>query len=275
MAADGGDHSEYERREMEAIAEWKREEPGIVSKAFGIVAAPAVWLVKLVVPDAAVKGALQAANWVANSLADSADICRDGGVSSAAELRQGDLERCDRLADGVRSWAIRLATVEGVATGATGLPGLALDVPAVITLALRTVHKTGICYGYECKSEQDQNFAFGVLSASGANSMNEKLTALTTLRTIEVALAKQTWKAMAEKAATNQMSKEAGIIGVRTLAKQLGVNLTKRKALQAIPLIGAAVGASANGWFIREVAWAARRSFQERWLKDNDRFVES
>ena len=60
------------------------------------------------------------------------------------------------------------------------------------------------------------------------------------------------WKAMAQKATTNQMSKEAGVIGIKNLAKQLGINLTKRKVLQAIPAIGALVGASVNGWYIKE-----------------------
>jgi len=131
-----------------------------------------------------------------------------------------------------------------------------------------------MCYGYECCNELDQNFALGVLSASGANSMKEKVAALATLRTIEVTLVKQTWKAMAEKAAGLQFSKEAGIIAIRNLAKQLGINLTKRKALQAIPFIGAAVGASVNGWYIKEVGWAARRAFQERWLTDNHKVLE-
>jgi hypothetical protein len=54
----------------------------------------------------------------------------------------------------------------------------------------------------------------------------------------------------------------------------LGINITKRKALQAIPVIGAGVGASLNGWYIKEVGWAARRAFQERWFIDNRKLLE-
>ncbi len=93
-------------------------------------------------------------------------------------------------------------------------------------------------------------------------------------RAIEVTLAKQTWKKMAEQAAKEALSKEAGILAVRNLAKQLGINLTKRKALQSIPYIGAGIGASVNAWYIREVGWAARRAFQERWLIDNEKIIE-
>jgi hypothetical protein len=111
-------------------------------------------------------------------------------------------------------------------TGATGLPGLAADVPSIITLALRTIHKIGLCYGYESTNEMDKNFVLCILSASGANSMTEKLEALTTLRIIEVSISKRTWKAMAEKAASKQLSTEGGIIAIKRLAKQLGINLT-------------------------------------------------
>ena len=53
------------------------------------------------------------------------------------------------------------------------------------------------------------------MAASGANDMSEKLAALATLRSIEVTIAKQTWKKMAQTAAQGQMSKEAAIIGLK------------------------------------------------------------
>jgi hypothetical protein len=76
------------------------------------------------------------------------------------------------------------------------------------------------------------------------------------------------------KAARERLSKEAAIIGIRNLAKQLGINLTKRKALAAIPVIGATIGGTVNGWYLKEVGWAARRAFQERWLIDNNKIID-
>ena len=136
-------------------------------------------------------------------------------------------------------------------------------------LALRTIHKIGLCYGYECRSDMDKNFALGILSVSGANSMSQKIEALETLRLIKLTIAKQDWKIITGKAAGRQLSKEGGIIVIRNLTKQLGMNITKRKAMQAVPVIGAVVGASVNGWYLKDLGWTARRSFQERWLVDN------
>jgi hypothetical protein len=61
----------------------------------------------------------------------------------------------------------------------------------------------------------------------------------------------------------------AVILGAKAIAKQLGVNLSKRKMAQTIPVIGAGIGACVNGWYLSDVCWAARRTFQEKWLFAN------
>jgi len=261
--------TKYENEQLNAIQQWKKEEPGVISKSFGLAIEPLSWLVNKIVPEAAMKSALDFSSYIAQWLTDRDDILRDGNVSSIEELREKDLKLSDKMANEVHNWAIGVAVAEGAGTGIFGLPGVVADVPTIITLALRTVHKIGICYGYECESELDKMFVFGIMSASGSNSIEEKISALAALRSIEVTLAKVTWKKMAEKAAESQLSKEAAILTIKNLAKQLGINITKRKALAAIPVIGATIGGSVNGWYIKEVGWAARRAFQERWLIEN------
>jgi uncharacterized protein (DUF697 family) len=266
--------TKYEKKQVAEIREWKLEEPTVVSKALGVVLSPLTWLVEKIIPEAAIRGVLDFSSSAADWLTDTKDILRDAGVSSVAELKDHDLEISDDLANEVHNWAIGIAATEGAATGAAGVFGMAADIPAIIVIALRTIHKIGVCYGFEVKTKQDREFVLAILATSGANDMQEKTAALITLRMIEVAIAKRTWKELAQHAATNQMGKEAGLIAIKNLAKQLGVNLTKRKALQAIPAIGALVGGSVNGWFIKEVGWAARRAFQERWLIESHKVIE-
>ncbi len=266
--------SKYEQQQIVAIKKWKAEEPSVISKSMGIILSPVTWLINKIIPESAIRGALDFSSSAAEWLTDSKDILRDAGLSSVSELKSHDLEKSDTLANNVHNWAIGIATTEGGATGTFGLPGMAVDIPATIVLALRTIHKIGVCYGFEVKTKHDKEFVLGILAASGSNDMGEKIAALTTLRWVEVAIAKQTWKSLGQKAAQEQLGKEAGIIAIKNLAKQLGINLTKRKALQAIPAIGALVGASVNGWYIKEVGWAARHAFQERWLIENEKVIE-
>ncbi|KUO59693.1 MAG: ATPase [Gracilibacter sp. BRH_c7a] len=264
----------YENEQIVKIKEWKNEVPGVISKAFGIVVEPLGWLVKKVVPEAAIRGALDFSNAMAKWLTDTNDIKRDACVENMEELKTKNLQLSDKLADEVHNWAIGVGVAEGAGTGVLGLPGIAVDIPVVITIALRTIHKIGVCYGYEVRTQDDNEFILAIMSAAGANSVAEKNSALLLLRSIEVTIAKNTWKKLAQVAAEKQIGKEAGIIALRNLAKQLGINLTKRKALAAIPFIGGIIGGSVNGWYIKEVGWAARRAFQERWLIDNHKIID-
>ena len=43
-----------------------------------------------------------------------------------------------------------------------------------------------------------------------------------------------------------------GILSIKQAAKMIGINLTKRKSLQSIPVIGSGVGALMNGSFINK-----------------------
>lgn len=264
----------YEKQQLLLINKWKNEEPSVVNQAFGKALKPISWAIEKVIPEKAIQGLLDGANEVGRFFADKNDIIRDGKVTKLEDLKNKDLKLSDQLANEVHNWAIGLATTEGGVAGFFGLPGTVVDVPTVITFALRTIHKIGLCYGIDCKTEQDKKFVLGILAASGANSVEEKTAAILALRSIQNTIAKQTWKKMAEKAAQQPFGREAAILAVKNLAKQLGINISKRKALQAIPFIGAVVGASSNGWYIKDVGWAARRAFQERWLLENGKIID-
>ena len=195
---------------------------------------------------------------------------RKGGVSEIDALRTKDLKLSDKLANEVHNWAIGIASTEGVGSGIWGIYGLILDIPFIITFALRTIHKIGLCYGYRSKDEKGKQLILALLSAAGANTVSEKADAVKMLQVIDIMIAKQTLKTVTEKAVERQLAKEAVIISMKNLGRQLGINISERKVMQAIPAIGAVVGASVNGWFINDVGWAARRAFQERWLIDNN-----
>jgi len=266
--------NEYENKQVELIKDWEQQVPGVVSKGVGLLAKPAVWLVQKVVPQSAIRAALNAANGAGKKLADERDILRDGNVATIEALRSQSLETSDRLANEVHNWAIGMATAEGGAAGVTGVAGIAVDVPAILTLALRTIHKIGLCYGYRADTKEEQDFVLSILSAAGSNSQKEKTQALLALKTIEVVVQKQTWKEI-ERRAGQQAGKELGIIAIKNLCKQLGINLTKRKALQVIPGVGAAVGAAVNADFLRDVGYAARRVYQKRWLEENGKWKDT
>ncbi|MBF0396374.1 MAG: EcsC family protein [Desulfobacterales bacterium] len=265
-------YNEYEQEQIEAIKAWKSEEVDIINKSFGLVTSPAMWLMERFIPMTAIMRAINKANTAAEWLTDSNDILRESNVAEIHELKKANLKLCDTLANKIHNWAIGIAAVEGGLTGSAGIFGFIADIPAIITLALRTIHKIGLCYGFQSNRNIENQFILSILSAAGANSADERANALIILKSIELTIAKQAWKEIAEKAFQQQLSKEGALISIKSLAKQLGINLTERKALQTIPAFGALIGGPINAWYIKDVGWAARRAFQERWLIDNYQF---
>lgn len=263
--------NEYEAKQFAAIRAWKTEEPSVISKSLGTVFAPVSWLAQKLIPEKIIRSAIFAAVKAADKLTDSSDIKKAGNVFEIRELLQKELAFLDTLSDTVHNWAIGVATTGGIAAGLGGAVTHAADVPATITLALRTIHKIGLCYGYEPKTNYDRLFILAVLAISSANSIGDKLIALNTLSAVGAASNKSTapWShETSESIPEMPITKKDTDIAIDHLSKAIGLNLTKRKMLQLIPAVGSVVGGSVNGWYLKDVGWSARRAYQGRWLSD-------
>lgn len=269
--------TEYEKQQFEKIQEWKNEKPSIIKQLEDKLMMPVSWLLGKIIPPKAIEGAIEAFNSLAEVLTDPDDIRKKGNVNSIMELRTKEMNLSDNLAEDVKKWALCIAAGEGAAMGAAGFIGLIVDIPALITMSLRVIQKIGLCYGYECNSTEEQHFVLGILSASSSNTVKEKIIAMSTLTAVRVAIKKNTWKALEKAAAKGFLKKplETAIFNVRKLAKKVGLNLTKRKALGVVPYIGAGVGAALNYAYLNDVSYAAIRVYQERWLHDNNKIDES
>ena len=261
--AEGQYDLDYIETVKQRIAAWRSEMPGVVAYLLGKAMFPVTWLVNQLLPPSAIEGALSGFDWAAKNTLTA---------RFAPDL--DDLIRCDSGADQVINFHIGIAASQGALAGFFGVITLPFDIPAIIALALRMIRQVGVEYGYADYTEDGRKFVFSVLSAAGANTQAEKAAALVTSAYLMNMLAKQPWRVIAAKGAEKMFGPHAAVIAIRNLAKQLGYNLTKRKALAAIPVIGAAVGASANGWFIREIGVAAQRLYQERWLRDRDLIID-
>ena len=136
---------------------------------------------------------------------DKNDILRDAGVSKIKDLYNKDLQDLDKMANEVHNWAITTATIEGGATCFFGFSGLIIDLPVILTMAMRIIHKIGLCYGFESETEDDRLFILGIMQVASANTLEEKTSALTALRAVEVTIAKQTWKKKRSEEQTSEL----------------------------------------------------------------------
>lgn len=255
--------SDYEQLQLDALQAWQDEPPGWLTRRLASASGPVARAAQNLIPVSALKLALTSANSMAARLANVDRVLALAGVGTLGELRQVDLAHCDALAKKVRLQSVGLSAAGGVLTGVAGAPGLVLDVPALLTLALHSIHRTGLCYGFDSLGAEDRPYAIAVFALASANTAEEKQSALEALRASQEPDAAAFRDGM-ERAAQRELSKSAAVYSLHNLARQLGLNLGRRKAASTVPILGAVVGGAVNAWYLNDLAQTARYAFHLR-----------
>ena len=234
--------------------------PAVLPRAVRSVAKPIGFLTNRIIPADVVEAGLKGADWAAT-----------GSIRKTAVNHDfSDIGACEEAVREVRRWALGYAVAGGGAAGAFGALGLALDVPATMTLALRTVRLVGLSYGFGADSEAERVYILDILQLAGSNSPKEKSAALERLSKERAEMAPEEWR----KIVTLTGQTSGTLAATRRVAATLGVNLSTRKVAQIAPIVGAAVGAGVNAAFLNDVAGAARFAYRERWLAVNEQLVD-
>lgn len=153
-----------------------------------------------------------------------------------------------------------IALAEGTAAGTLGLPGMAADIPALITLALRAVNEHATYYGYDVSLESERYVALTILAVSTGGDSAAKQVAMTEVAKATVMAAKKkTW---------DELQRVALVRLIQKIAEQLGIRLTKAKLAQILPVVGGFVGGGFNAWYISKVCFTARMVYRERFLRE-------
>ena len=235
--------------------------PSAFPRAVRSLSKPIGFLTNRLIPAEVIEAAIRGADWAASGSIRKTAIQHDFSDIEASE---------DAVAD-VRRWALGYAVTGGGAAGAFGALGLALDVPATMTLALRTVRLVGLCYGFGADTEAERVYILDILQLAGANSVNEKTEAIERLAKERTDFGGTDWQKIVQM--TGQPS--GSMAATQRVAATLGVNLSTRKVAQLAPIVGAAVGAGVNAAFLNDVAAAARFAYRERWLQINEGIIEN
>lgn len=264
--------NDYETAALVAIRDWQAQPPGPATRWFGRAAGPASRAVQRAVPESVLRGALQSAQRMAARGDGEAALLARAGVADLDSLRQKPLAVCDRLAGRIQRRGLLLGGVGGAAFGVAGKAGLVLDVPSILVLALRSIHRVGLCYGERCLQRSDDRLVLSIFAVASANSVEEKAQALLALRAAGMldGTLHAAWRDGVERAAERELAKEAATYSLNNLARTVGLHLGWRKAASVVPVMGALVGGSVNAWYIHDVARVARYCFQERWLAARD-----
>ncbi|HSW11237.1 MAG TPA: EcsC family protein [Solimonas sp.] len=257
--------TEYEQLQLEQLRRWELESPGWGTRLLAKPGSNAAKVVGAVVPVSALRASLHGLNDIAFRYSGREALLKTAGVDQLEELRGLPLEVCDALAKKVERRTMALAGAGGAVFGIVGAAGMVVDVPALLALALRSIQRTAMCYGEPGLDVAHKSMAIGIFALASANSRDEKTAALAALRS-RGDLLDEAWRDGIERVAEREMAKEAAAFSLQTLASRIGLQLGRRKVMGIVPVLGAAVGASMNAWYIHDVSSVARHVFQERWL---------
>lgn len=257
----------YETQQLAAIHQWQAQSPGWGTRLMAKPGGRIAQAVQSMVPVDALRAALTGVNRVAERLCDEQSILKRAHAGSMEALRAMPLTTHDRLMRIEQRWAMGMAGAGGAVFGVAGPAGMVADIPALITLALRTIHRVGLCYGDDPLDGNRSRLAIAIFALASANSMDEKLTAIRAIRDLHSGLIDAALRDGVERVAERELAKEAAVFSLQNLAKKLGVNLGARKSVGMVPVLGAIVGSSVNAWYVYDVAQVSRYVFQERWLR--------
>lgn len=266
---------EYLCKVKKEIADWEKQGPGFWSGVTNIVFKPAQKIAETLIPDAVIKTVQKAIEGCLNGLLWGADytFSDDSVIAEVAKYNSelnnlqriacsDDLQSMDKASDHYWNQNLVAAIAEGGLTGAGGLAGLAANIPALYTIVFRCIQQIALCYGFDTSMDEEKTYMLGILSIASASDMKSKQAAMIFMRQIQVDIAKKTWKKLAEAGGRHAIGPL-----VREAAKTIGINLTKRKALQLIPVVGAVIGASFDGSYLQDIAKTAKNCYRKRRLE--------
>jgi hypothetical protein len=261
--------TEYLETAKRQIERWETQGPGFLMHLGNFLLLPAENAAKAMIPSRVQEAVAAAIENLLSSLSSATELIVDEQKIyhrlEAAYNESGDeLRAADAAARHYWNWNLACAAGEGGATGAIGLAGLAADVPALFTISLRLIRQVGVCYGYDMRSDVEQEYLMHILRVGSTSNLKAKMEFLISLKQIEQILLKVTWRKMSEALARKELSRLSLLAAMRQLAQRIGIQLTKRKALQLVPVIGALIGASFNGLFVNDVGRASYMLYRRR-----------
>lgn len=261
---------EYEQARRAEIERWLAAPPDWGTRLMAQPGKMAANAARQFVPVPVLRASLRTLERAAGRLSDARSVLRWAGVTQLDEIAVWPLRECDQLALKVQRRAMLLGGGSGAVFGIGGAVGMVADVPTLLTVALRTIHRTAYCYGEDWQREADRSMVIGVFALASANSLDEKRNAWAALRDGQ-GLLDAAWRDGVERVAERQIAKDAAQFSLQTLASRIGLRLGARKSAGVVPVLGAVIGSAINADYLRDLSRVSQRVLQDRWLRRTGR----
>jgi len=262
--------SSYEKKEIEQIRKWQRQEQ---EENFLFVSVATSLLNPLkqachLIPEDLIIRSFQ----ICESLSDKwhlewQHIKSHTKVDTPVELQKGDLEECDKICETVKNQANFSACIELGAIALWEGIGELINVPVAIIIAVQTIHKIGLCYGFTPDTEQEKFVAWTILAIATAETLEEKQVAFSSFYSCQQKLYRQNFDQFLEEFMVEELLHPIKEVVFHQAIVFLGKNLT----IEMIPFIGVVADIVINQEFIKKVSEGAQKAYQAKWLIANNK----
>ena len=205
-------------------------------------------------------------NHLGSRLSAVDQILDEAGVKDLEELTQ-DVDRSKRISDVLATQNKWLASAQGALSGATGVIGSAVDVPASLLLSLRSIYQIGRAYGFELNKEAEQDMVQFVFKQIDLSLIAQKQTLLVALKALSTALETHDLHQLQQLLGTNQDAEtlKQWLKDADGQAKFAWLNhLPKLSLLSKLtPVAGASLSAAYSWKLLEDVNQKAQDIFSE------------
>lgn len=260
----------YEQKQAIEISLWLSERPKEIEQDIGKIWDTVASATQALIPDGVFKKVQQSfVTATEHWKSDWQHIKPAAGVEDCHQLQHAELKFCDQLADGVSKHAATIGAVEGGLSDAAGLLGAGFDLPLSVLMALQTVRRIGLCYGYSPVTKYEKQMIWVILALGTATTSADKQKAVEAWRESQVLLYPQILKDLVQAS----VQADAFDVMLETLVRAVIGHIAEKESGGSLPVLGVALGAYGGLSLIKGVCRAARRVYQFRWLTDNGKLI--
>lgn len=182
-------------------------------------------------------------------------------IADIQDVEALPLRILDQAADEIIHNRTKLATLQGATTGIGGILTLAIDVPAILGLSLKTIQELAICYGYDPKIKQERIFTIKCMQFSSADIVGKK------------AILDELSDYAANDQADVQMISQ--LQGWREVFATYRDNWGWKKLFQLIPIAGILFGAWINRGTLKDVGESTKMLYRKRRILERLRDLDN
>ncbi|MBM7605257.1 hypothetical protein JOC75_003280 [Metabacillus crassostreae] len=183
-------------------------------------------------------------------------------ITAISEIATLPLMTMDQIGQDLKTNRSNLATIQGATTGVGGIFTLAIDIPVLLGLSLKTLQEIAIAYGYDPKDREERIFILKCLQFVSADIVGK-----------QAILNELSSYYGQDKATKSEMISQ--LQGWREVVYTYRDQFGWKKLLQMVPIAGILFGAMTNRSMIHDISEAGIMLYRKRRILEKLDLVQS